>query len=250
VLLITESVYAQFLIGAEAGGNLSWTSFGDKELKDAYNIDPVFGYSAGAHVAFRVRKRFFLHTSFLYSTKGKVEKSDLNNLYNKARYNYVEVPIAYTIDFKGKLGGNKEFKYFLGIGPTISYWLGGKGTIENADTQESGGGAQQYKIVFGKEGTDAAQNEMVVEDPNRIQLGLNFSSGIIFEPIRDQVFSLILRYELGHTFLGKEKPGIFGATYFPESMKIRNSGVRLSVAYLLDTKIDQRKKGKSTIKHK
>ncbi len=40
-------------------------------------------------------------------------------LHNKVRYNYIEMPINYTVDFKGKLGRTKEFKYFLGVGPVV-----------------------------------------------------------------------------------------------------------------------------------
>lgn len=250
LVLLCEEADCQLLVGPMVGGNYSWTSFGDKDLKDTYDVTPVFGFHAGAHVAFRVRKRFFLHTSLLYATKGKIEESDEADLRNKVRYNYIEMPINYTVDFKGKLGHNKEFKYFLGIGPVVSYWLGGKGEIENTDTYEFGHGIQKYKIVFNKDPNDAAENEMVVQDPNRFQLGLNFIAGLSLEPSPGKTILISLRYELGHTYLSGTTDGAYGITYFEDPLKIRNQGFRFSAAYMIDLKPAQRKKGKSTMKVK
>ncbi len=71
-------------------------------------------------------------------------------LKNSARYNYIDMPINYTVDFRGKIGKSKEFKYFLGIGPNISYWLGGKGKLYNTDLEEANLGELSYKIKFSK----------------------------------------------------------------------------------------------------
>ncbi|MBA4058652.1 MAG: hypothetical protein C0490_28305, partial [Marivirga sp.] len=56
------SIFSQILVGPVAGANYSWTSFRDKDLKDAYGMSPVFGFHVGGHLAFKVQKRFFLHT--------------------------------------------------------------------------------------------------------------------------------------------------------------------------------------------
>jgi hypothetical protein len=239
--------YSQILLGATAGGNFSWVSFGDKDSRDLYKVKPVWGYHAGAQLSFRVRKRFFLHTSLVYSTKGKILEG-AQDLDLKVRYNYIEMPIAYTVNFKGNYG-KKPFKYFLGVGPNISYWLGGKGRIENFDTHElaSNRGEVKYKIVFRKDPFTAGENEMVVERPNRIQLGLNFTAGLVFEPARDREMFLTLRYELGHSYFSRESYGAFGPTFYEDDLKTRNQGFRISLAYLIDLKLEQRKKGKSTI---
>jgi hypothetical protein len=245
---------AQILVGAVAGANYSWTSFGDRDYKDLYKVRPVFGYHFGGHISFRVRKRFFLHTSIIYSTKGMTmegKKDDFTTTqdlgYLTAKYNYLEMPIVYTTYFKGSFG-KSSFKYSLGIGPNVSYWLGGKGTIENFDTHERSTGVVDYKIVFNKNPFDATEHEMVVEKPTRVQLGLNFAAGLLFEPSRDHQMIVTFRYELGHSYLSRESVGSFGPTYFEQPLQMRNQGFRISVAYLIDLKVDQRKKGKSTIK--
>jgi hypothetical protein len=252
--ILCSTAFAQVLVGPVAGGNFSWTSFSDKDLKDEYNVSPVFGYHVGGHLAFKVRKRFFLHTSLIYSTKGKNLKSEAGDLSLKLRYKYIEMPIVYTAYFKGHIG-QKEFKYSLGVGPNVSYWLGGKGTFENADTHEFHNGPSgiiPVDIVFGKDPNYATENEMVIQRPNRVQFGLNFTAGFLFEPVRYREVVLTLRYELGHSYLSRESDGVFSPTFpsFSESQKIRNQGFRISLAYLIDLKVEERKRGKSTIDRK
>ncbi|HEY9008964.1 MAG TPA: outer membrane beta-barrel protein [Ohtaekwangia sp.] len=258
LIFLSYKAYTQVLVGPVAGFNYSWTSFGDKDLKSQYRVTPVMGYHIGGHLAFKVRKRFFLHTSLIYSTKGKDMtrrgkdvSNDPEGLALKLKYNYIEMPLVYTAYFKGTIG-TKSFKYSLGIGPNVSYWLGGKGTFENGDTHEFHGGDSYVipvKIKFGKDPATAQENDMVIQHPNRIQLGLNFTAGFLFEPARDREMVLTLRYELGHSYLSRESNGVFGPEFrsFSETQKIRNQGFRISLAYLIDLKVEERKKGKSTI---
>lgn len=236
---------AQILVGPEVGVNYSWTTFSDKDLNQSYSRSPVLGYHVGGHLAFLVRKRFFLHASLLYATKGRlIEGKDDKLLKNSATYNFIDMPVSYTVDFRGKIGDNKEFKYFLGIGPDISYWLGGKGTFYNIDYAESGTPEIKYKIVFKK--STFGEKEMNVEQPNRLQLGLNFIAGLVLEPAPRQRIMLSARYELGHSYLAKSG-GIFQNAYYQDPLRSRNQGFRISVAYLYDLKTEDRKKGKSTI---
>lgn len=252
VLFCTAPVFSQILVGPEIGGNFCWTSFGDKDLKDVYNVSPVFGYHVGGHLAFLVRKRFFLHTSLLYATKGRVltfENGSESDFKNVSRYNYIDMPISYTVDFKGKIGKSKEFKYFVGLGPNISYWLGGKGTIQSTELNEQNIPELKYKIVFKKDPSTLGPDEMNVRDPNRFQLGLNLVAGAVFEPGLRQRIMVTIRYELGHSYLAKTD-GEFTQTFFQEPLQSRNQGFRISVAYLYDLKTENRKRGKSTIDRK
>jgi hypothetical protein len=245
---------AQIYIGPMAGGKLSWTKFDNRDLYQSYDLKPVFGYQAGANISLKVRNRFFLHTSFLYSTKGKKLEGNLDPmLKNRVRYNYIDVPIIYAVDFRARLGSGKEFKYYFGIGPTVSYWLGGKGTLYNSDLDENADFASrdlEYTIVFRQEAGDVPSTQMNVAEPNRLQLGLNIASGFVFEPRPDQRILLLLRYELGHSFLSGDSNGIFLSTYYEDVLQARNKGISLSVSYMIDLKIENRKRGKSTIKRK
>ena len=251
--VFAQTLSAQVLIGPTVGVNYSWVSFGDKDNKAIYKVNPVPGYSAGFNLSFRVRKRFFLHSSIIYSTKGKnIEGKNDPDLRNKMTYNYLELPILYTVEFKTKLKGNKEFKWYFGAGPNVSYWLGGKGTFFNSELGEKiPVQEKKYKIAFNKTKDQIGDDEMGVEQPNRVQLGLNLSAGLVFQPIQDQQFMLTVRYELGHSYLSRTKDGTLTETVlYKDDLQVRNQGFRVSLAYLIDLRTDQRKKGKSTYDRK
>jgi hypothetical protein len=236
-------------VGPEIGVNYSWTSLRDDDLKDRFAVRPIPGIHAGGHLAFKVRNRFFLHTSLLYSTKGRVLKGKFDSaLKNTVAYSYIDMPINYTVDFKGRIKG-KEFKYFIGIGPNISYWLGGRGKFYNSEVGEDNGDKFSYKIRFAAQ-TDEEENEtnnsLSVERANRFQLGLNIIAGMVLEPWPKQRFMLTTRYELGHSYLARSD-GKFSGLYYEEPLRSRNKGFRISIVYLIDLKIEERKKGKSTI---
>jgi hypothetical protein len=240
---------AQILIGPTVGPNFSWTTFDDKDLKDVYNVSPIIGFHAGVALSFRVQKRFFLHSSLIYSTKGKIIKAENDPLFkNEVRYKYIELPIIYTVEFKGNFGGNKEYKWYIGAGPNVSYWLGGRGKFSSSDLSEVGISELDYKVVFNKDPELINDDEMGVEDPNRFQLGLTVATGFVFEPMGNQKFMLLFRYEIGHSFLSRTTDGVFKPTLYTDEMRIRNQGFRISLSYLIDLKTEQRKMGKSTVK--
>jgi hypothetical protein len=249
LILGVLTLSAQILVGPVAGPNFSWTTFDDKDLKDVYDVSPIIGFHAGVALSFRVQKRFFLHSSFIYSTKGKIIKADNDPLFkNEVRYKYLELPIIYTVEFKGNFGGNKEYKWYVGAGPNISYWLGGRGKFSSSDLSEVGISELDYRVAFYKKPEEVGDEEMGVEDPNRFQLGLTVATGFVFEPMGSQKIMLLFRYELGHSFLSRTSDGVFKPTLYLDEMGIRNHGFRISLTYLIDLKTEQRKKGKSTVK--
>lgn len=257
----TESI-AQVLIGPLVSGNIGWPVYKDKEVKDKLHVQPSIGYNIGASLSFRVQKRFFLQSSVIYSRKvKKIEEKPNDSFYdgdfsNDLKLNYLEIPILYTAEFKGKLGkkSNKEFKWYLGVGPTVSYWLGGKGVLTDGDLVEVNVYSLPYKVTFGKDIEDVKRGEMNVADANRIQLALNVSAGLILEPVGFNKIMVAFRYEFGHSYLSPNSDGYFGGlggdlTYGDE-LQVRMHTLNLSLQYFIDLKTDQRNKGKSTIKTK
>src|SRR5688500_10851304 len=63
--------------GVKAGFNYSWTHADDAEFRSEYNTAPVPGFNAGAVFSFQVKKRYYLHTEILYTTKGRIVTGDL-----------------------------------------------------------------------------------------------------------------------------------------------------------------------------
>ncbi len=253
ILACSQVLYGQVLVGPTIGAQSTWIAFDDKDYKDFNKVVPSYGFHVGGNLSFRVQKRFFLHTTLLYSQKTKTIKGVLDDkLQNRLRNNFIEMPIMYTVEFKGHAGkGNKEFKWYLGAGPNLSYWLGGKGKISSSDLIEQNIDELEYKVVFRKSEAEQQDNQMNVADPNRMQLGLNLSAGIVFEPLGDQKYMLTARYELGHSFYSRTSNGTFKQTVeYEDIMQVRNHGIWISLAYLIDLKTDQRKRGKSTLDNK
>jgi hypothetical protein len=258
LVLHNRDALSQILIGPVAGANIGWVTFDNKDNKDFYEVKPVFGFHVGASLAFRVQKRFFLQTSFLYQQRGKnLEGKVEQDFSNKVTYRYIDVPILYTAEFKAKVGKAREFKWYLGAGPTISYWLGGKGTLKDGDLNENLINPPNYdlpyKITFEGDPEEINEDEMNVQDPNRIQLGLNISAGLIFEPMGLHKIMFTTRYHAGHSFFSRDTKGVFGlpnVLYYEDDLRVRNQEIVLSLHYFIDLKTDQRKRGKSTIKMK
>ena len=161
------------------------------------------------------------------------------------------MPLAYTAEFISKVGNGKQFKWYLGIGPNLSYLLKGTGSLETSELGEILVHRINYKMAFKKDAAEVADNEMTVKEPNRLQLGLNLSSGLAFEPLGLGKIMVSLRYEFGHSFFSRDGQGIVRqSTDYIDDLKVRNQGFRLSFAYLIDLKTDEKKRGKSTIKKK
>jgi hypothetical protein len=248
-VLSTTTLKAQILIGPVVGPQVSWVKFDDKDSKALYKQRPVYGFHAGLGVSFRVHKRFFLNTAFLYSQKGKVlDGKDDALLRFKSKYNYIDVPMIYTVEFLHKVGKIKQYKFFFGIGPNVSYWLGGKGYLENTQLNEILVNHVDYKIVYDKADNDYTNNQMNVTSANRFQFGLNFATGFVFEPLGYQKIMMTIRYELGHSYMSPGNPGTFQQTVeYKDDLRTRVQGLRLSASYLIDLKNSESKKGKSTI---
>ncbi len=233
-------------------GQVNWMVFDDKSNNDIYKLKPIVNFHAGASVSFRAHKRYFLHTSFLYTQKGKslegiIEPTTQNN----SKYRYIDVPILYTAEFKARLGKDKVYKWYFGVGPTISYWLGGKGVLIHDDLNENIINPPNYdlpyKITFRNDSSSINVDEMNVKEANRIQLGLNLSAGLIFEPFGDHKVMVNFRYAFGQSFLsryGKGEFGLPGALFYEDELRVRSRELVLSLHYFTDLKTDQTKKRK------
>lgn len=242
--------------GLKGGFNWSWTRADDVDFRKEYNTHPVPGFNAGAVFSFQLKKRYFLHTELLYATKGRMVTGDLG-LRDETTYNYVEIPLLYQIHFNGSLGatGQKKFKWYAGIGPNFSYWLGGKGTITHFEITDHDIPEIPYKLRFGERPVDDfGQSEFVyIEDARRIQVGINMGGGVWVEPMNNKKIMIDLRFELGHSWLaGAESADYVFPQKYSKTLEARNLGLRLSAMYLLQTNLDKkvRNKGKSNVSQK
>jgi hypothetical protein len=130
---------AQLFVGGVAGPQMSLMRVYDRDdtvASDYYTL-PAMGFHAGAFLSMQVKKRYYLTGSIEYSQKRKSVRLKGDGLYEDVvNLHYIDVPIYYSLEFtqsRGKFAGKGGklvvYDWFLGGGPVISYWMGGKGKI-------------------------------------------------------------------------------------------------------------------------
>lgn len=252
-IFTTEVATGQIIrAGFKAGPQLSWVTVDDPAFKEIATIRPVAGFHAGAVLAFKVKDRYFLNTEYIYSQKGKSVAGKIDpDLNDKVIYRHIDIPILFSMHFKGHLAKDKQFNWYINAGPNTSYWLGGKGVITSGDLIENGIPELKYKIAFGTRPDQNNPDILYIKDSKRLQFGMSVGGGILLEPGNKQKVMIDLRYEIGHTRLGNAQSSQFIVpTDYQDNLKGRNKGIRLSLIYLFEFSSDPKElnKGKSTIK--
>ncbi|HZB12922.1 MAG TPA: porin family protein [Chryseolinea sp.] len=246
-----EMTSAQIIrVGAKAGPQLSWFAVDDPKYNTVATVRPTVGFHAGLVLAFKVKDRYFLNTELLYSQKGKNAVGKIDpNLNDKVVYQHIDIPVLFSMHFKGKLAKTRQFKWYVNAGPTTSYWLGGKGVIESGDLIENGLSQLKYKIAFGTRPDHNNPDILYLKDVKRLQFGMSIGGGLLLEPANKQKVMIDFRYEIGHTRIGTPESSQFMVPAdYQDSLKGRNKGIRLSLVYLFEFTSDhkERNKGKST----
>lgn len=232
----------RYHIGPKVGFNVYKSRFEFKEDEELYDQSIKTGYQIGAMIDLPLKKSIFhFHSELYYSKKGKKTKIISTGLTNDATYHFIEAPILLRVSMIGGNSAAGKYKYHFDIGPTISYWLGGKGKLY-ADGPES-----KYKIKFGDPVTSEF-DVMYITNPNRVQWGLAIGAGVDYPIVKHQFVYIDIRAGLGSTNLGKHNSEanipILG---FSDSMDVRFLEFMISVAYAFEIDWIQTRKGKSTI---
>jgi hypothetical protein len=180
-LISFGSANGQFLVGPKLGVHAGKVKYERESFKARFEPEYKIGGNIGAAVTFPVMEPFSLHAELLFSFKGKSVTIPGESLKNIGQYYYIEMPIMmrYVVW--------PEKSVFLGVGPNLSYWLGGTGKI---DDLESPAAYTSYKIHFGD---GDYPDDMLVTDPTRLQLGLLFGLGKLFKLQGDRMLSFEAR---------------------------------------------------------
>ena len=242
---------AQFYIGPKAGIQVFKPFFSSGEEREGESYNPKIGLNLGMAAVLEVKENFALNFEIAYSQKGKEVRGGLDaGLKHDVTYNHIDFPLLFTRRFNASHGGNKSYQWYVNAGPNISYWIGGSGRLSSSELLlEEGIERVDYDIVFDQPSFDNDQAN--INYPNRWQLGLNLGGGMIFQPDKGNLLIVDFRLEMGSTFVGREDSSVdFPVSIFAYSDNLRavNGGLKVSVAYLFDSNLSQRKKGKSTKK--
>lgn len=257
--LVLDSA-AQLLVGPVVGGCVSKVYFFEHQFR--YKSLPSLGFDGGIMASIQVRKNFRLNAQLLYAQRSKtIVGTNEPRVDNKFRLHavmhYIELPIFYALEFKNLVGNHtspsgeqKIYNWFIGAGPVISYWLNDRGTLRSSPLLEVQIDHINYKGAFGSTSNDQVKdaNKENIPSPNRFQFGINISGGLAFEPVGFHKIITSIHLNLTQSFFSR-KNGTFPASIDDvDVLKSRNHSIRLSIAYLFDTKLEKRKKGKSTIR--
>ncbi|MGC4023345.1 MAG: outer membrane beta-barrel protein [Cyclobacteriaceae bacterium] len=253
---------AQLHVGPVAGLSMSKIYFFDSHPE--FKSNPAFGFDVGVMSSFSVRKNFRLNAQLLFSQRGKdivgTTSASTGGRVDPqfkltARMNYIELPIFYALEFKKistnevSVGGRKVYNWYIGAGPVITYWLSTKGTIRSSNLLENQIDHLDYKGYFGNSYQSKTQdaNKENIPDANRFQFGLNFTVGLTFQPDVNHKIMASLHLNLMQSFQGTGVGNFPGTDPIDQDiLKSRINTLRFSVAYLFDTHIEKRKRGKTT----
>ena len=76
---------------------------------------------------------------------------------------------------------------------------------------------------------------------------MNAVAGFMFEPQAGNTIILDFRFDYGHSFLARKDYGIYPDLIdYSEPTRARYHALKIGIAYLIDTKVASRNKGKST----
>lgn len=237
------------MVGPKIGFQLASVDFRDRNYLQNYDVVPVPGFNAGAMANFRVNNYFSLQTEFMYSLEGKGiigYSEELTSHY--ARYHFLRMPILFRYTFDRPYS---PVKAYVNVGPNISRWFGGRGTIEATDLFEFyDDGKFRYQIQFDPNSLSETRANLVLNEPVKWQLGMDFGFGFIYQMSKKHRFVLDFRYLYGHSFLARDiEVDVSLAPYF-ENFQSSPRVFAISVGYLYDIDLFAWAKGKSTSKEK
>lgn len=250
---------AQLRVGPVVGAGVSKVFFFDHSNYDSFKTLPSIGFDGGIMGSLAVHKNFVLNAQLLYSYRSKhIEGIAGPNSDGQFKFNsnmqYIELPIFYVLEFKSltknpsSRGGRvKTYNWFVGGGPTISYWLSSKSTLRSSNLLENNIDHINYKAVFGSNPAATqplTSTQEFISDANRFQFAINITGGVAFEPVGLHKIVTFAQFNIAQSFFAKSDVSL--PSYDVDVMRAKNHSFKISVAYLFDTKIETSKKGKST----
>jgi hypothetical protein len=245
VQLATLKVHAQyFMAGPKVGVQAYGVCYQLNSAKEEYDTKVKFGFNAGLEFNIPLTTRFNLNPEINYTQKGrKVIAKETSWTLNEIHH-LIELPLILNYQNEAeikKLGPFEHigpFTWFIGLGPNISYFLGGSGTLQ---TQ---GGSVDYKISFG--GMEGDYEYITFKNVNKWQWGLDFNIGLISPLRNNKKLVTTLRFTYGHTQLGPENGSSMPILGFTDNLKHGYRTLNLSFAYLFGLDVGLLRKGKST----
>lgn len=241
-LSVAPSYGQEFSLGIKGGPLVTLANFGDKDDKDEFSHDPKLGYYVAGLVSFPLKKNYSFQTEFGFSQKGRKITFNSDTWENDATYYFGDAAMMLRRSFPLHLGRNVPTTWFVNIGPHISYWIGGNGTVES-------GGSYDYDLVFGPMPVEPPEpdfDKMYLTNINRWLFGIDIGVGFVAPLRSSKKLSTELRFTSGHTFFGQKNSAANRTLGFTDNLRSNEKVLSLTVAYVIDVNVKDNRKGKST----
>jgi hypothetical protein len=228
-----------FMAGPKAGIQVYRVNYQLGSAKEEFDSKMKFGFNAGFQFNLPLTASFNLNPEINYTQRGrKVYVNETGWTLNEMHH-FIELPVILNFQREGKIKKWGTFTWFLGIGPNISYLLGGSGTLET-----NAGGSTEYKLSYG--GNEGDYSYMTLDSVYRWQWGLDFNIGVISPLKNNKSLITTLRFTWGHTAFGEENGSSMPILGFTDNLKHSYQVINLSFAYLFNLDLGVFRKGKST----
>ena len=228
----------QLLVGPKIGLHAGQVQFEKASFKSQFDPNYKVGFNLGGAITFPVIEPFSLHAELLFTGKGKKVTIVEESIKNVANYFYLEMPIMMRIEVW------PQKNVFVGVGPNLSYWMGGTGKIDDLETPAN---FTPYNLHFGQ---NDSPNDLQVTAANRLQLGLVFGLGTLIDINDERKLLIEARFEMGHSFLGTENGAYIEGLEFQDNLESKHQLLSLNFGYFLTIHKKSARRKNSTYKAK
>ena len=243
IVIAGQFVNAQkFSLGVKAGPLLTTSSYGNRVSNSDFDPTIKFGYYGAGIVSFPLKDNYDCVIEGGFSRKTRELLISDGNIRNSAHNNFFDGVLLLRKSFRMNIAPNIPGNWFVDIGPHISYWMGGKGTIGSVDSE-----GKPYNIVFSDTFDIGDFNSMFLINANRWLFGLDIGVGFN-APITQRARLLTeLRFTWGHTFYGRRDSEVYYSwVEFEDSLLANERILALTISYIWDVDLQARKKGHSS----
>lgn len=242
LVIASSDIQAQkFSLGLKAGPLINWAHFGDSEDKKDFSSRPKVGFTAGGAITFPLKNHYTFLAEGAYSVKGRRILFNDNTWENNSTFSFIDMTMLLRRSFQLRITENFPAKWFVNIGPEVSYWLHSKGKILVE------GQGPKYTVYFDRE-PDGNFHNMYYNNVNRWLFGISIGVGFEAPIKKDERISFELRFISGHTYLGNKESAYIEILGFEDTSLRQNLKVlQLTAAYTFDFDLKEARKGKSSL---
>ena len=254
LFLGAQQCVAQFWFGPKVGFHRTGFKYQDERHEflignDVFvqnqtydKVKPNYNFHVGGMMTYTASVRYAVHIELFYERVVKRISSPANvyEVDNKFKYNFLSLPLMLRV-----IRGREPVYYYVNAGPKLSFWMSGKGRIFTDLFNELGDPPLEFKVRYDIE-KELADDELAIDNPNRIQYALNVGGGVMMDLKTGGRLQLDLRYSWGHSNMGFNRDSQLEE--FLENVEFSNQIVSASVGYLFGYNPADARKGTSTNK--